>query len=220
MLKMSQKMRQTKSTFMMEGIAPKSAFTTTWEGENSNQQNNCQYKQVIIRMYWLSSEQCYVEPRLINKSCKNYTQDVLKSICIYKSKFNMKVGKRRWTMWKKFTFDRYKCKTEKKTLERRDEVTTFCLTVNEKKTHNKEKNYRSKAPHKQHQKTMPQTARYSNPLKECKESHAERRKAMLNRQVSCHKHAVIRSLHKTKTFNCTWTQFYIWIRKKKESSRK
>lgn len=45
---------------------------------------------------------------------------------------------------------------QKKTLERWDEVTTFCLTVNEKKTHNKAKNYRSKAPHKQHQKTMPQ----------------------------------------------------------------
>lgn len=88
---------------------------------------------------------------------------------------------------------------KKKTLERRDEVTTFCLTVNEKKTHNKEKNYRSKAPHKQHQKTMPQMARYSNLLKQCKESHAERRKDMLNRQVSCHKHAVIRALHKTKT---------------------
>lgn len=90
-------------------------------------------------------------------------------------------------------------KQKKKTLERRDEVTTFCLTVNEKKTHNKENNYRSKAPHKQHQKTMPQMARYSNPLEQCKESHADRREAMLNRQVSCHKHAVILALHKTKT---------------------
>ncbi|TNN61551.1 hypothetical protein EYF80_028296 [Liparis tanakae] len=35
MLKMSQKMRQTSSTFMMEGMAPSRAFTTTWRGPST-----------------------------------------------------------------------------------------------------------------------------------------------------------------------------------------
>lgn len=45
---------------------------------------------------------------------------------------------------------------QKKTLERRDGVTTFCLTVNGKKDTQQSKNYRSKAPHESENKAREQ----------------------------------------------------------------
>lgn len=105
---------------------------------------------------------------------------------------------------------------QKKTWERWDEVTTFCLTVNEKKTHNKEKNYRSKAPDKQQQKTKPQngldTVIYWNDVK--KGMQVEETQRWIVRQVVVNMHAQTEALPETKPFHHTWTQFHSCSREK------
>ena len=68
---------------------------------------------------------------------------------------------------------------QKKTLERRDEVTTFCLTVNEKR-HTTKKKITGQRHHTSNiRKQSLRTAIYSNPLTQCEECHADRR-AVLN----------------------------------------
>lgn len=62
---------------------------------------------------------------------------------------------------------------QKKTLERRDEVTTFCLTVNEKRHNNKVKITDQRHHTSNVRKQSLRTEIYSNPLTRCE--HADRR---------------------------------------------
>lgn len=69
---------------------------------------------------------------------------------------------------------------QKKTLERQDEVTTFCLTVNEKR-HTTKKKITGQRHHTSNvREQCLRTAIYSNPLTQCAESHADRRSTVLN----------------------------------------
>lgn len=63
---------------------------------------------------------------------------------------------------------------QKKTLERRDEVTTFCLTVNEKRQTTKKKITGQRHHTSNVRKQCLRTAIYSNPMTQYEESHADR----------------------------------------------
>lgn len=154
-------------------------------------------------MCWLSSEQCYVEPRLLCHYCtltkvvKTTHKMFLRAYISTKANLTTwKLEKEGRQCEKSIHLIRINAK-QKKNLREAGWSHNILFDCKWKKTHNKEKNYRSKAPDKQHQKTMPQIARYSNPLKQCKESHADRKNAMLNLQIIINMQSSLPSIRQT-----------------------
>lgn len=91
----------------------------------------------------------------------------------------MTVGKKKVDRWKSWDLIGKKAK-QKKTLERQDEVTTFCLTVNEKR-HTTKKKLQVKGTTQAMSENNAWEQQYtSNPLTECEEGHADRRSTVLN----------------------------------------